>query len=211
MGSTVDRDHLFAGLDEYFERSLAEHGASPLGVDWNSAESQERRFEQLLKVCERDSRLSLIDYGCGYGALLPYMRAQGYDVDYTGFDVSERMIAHARAVCEGAGPCRFTTDEAELEPVDYVVASGLFNLRLEVGDDAWRDYVVETIGSLDRLSRSGFAFNMLTIYSDPEQRRPDLYYAEPSFFFDLCKRRFSRNVALLHDYDLYEFTVIVRK
>jgi hypothetical protein len=27
----------------------------------------------------------------------------------------------------------------------------------------------------------------------------------------LCKRRFSRNVALLHDYDLYEFTVLVRK
>ena len=211
MGSAIDRDHLFAGLDHYFERSLDEHGPSPLGVDWNSAESQERRFEELLRVCEREPGLSLIDYGCGYGALLPYMRARGYEVDYTGFDVSERMIAHAKAACEGARRCRFTTTEAELEPTDYVVASGLFNLRLDVGDEPWRDYVVETIGSFDRLSRSGFAFNMLTSYSDPERRRPDLYYADPSFFFDLCKRRFSRNVALLHDYDLYEFTVIVRK
>ena len=29
--------------------------------------------------------------------------------------------------------------------------------------------------------------------------------------FDLCKRRFSTRVALLHDYPLFEFTVIVRK
>jgi hypothetical protein len=29
--------------------------------------------------------------------------------------------------------------------------------------------------------------------------------------FDLCKRRYSRNVALLHDYEIYEFTILVRK
>ena len=29
--------------------------------------------------------------------------------------------------------------------------------------------------------------------------------------FDLCKRRYSPRVALLHDYPLYEFTVLVRK
>jgi hypothetical protein len=29
--------------------------------------------------------------------------------------------------------------------------------------------------------------------------------------FDICKRKFSRNVALLHDYGLYEFTILVRK
>ena len=41
--------------------------------------------------------------------------------------------------------------------------------------------------------------------------RPDLYYADPCELFDRCKRRYSRNVALLHDYDLYEFTILVRK
>ena len=211
MPAALDRERLFAGLDRYFERTLAEHGPSARGVDWGSAESQERRFGELLKVCREKSGGSLIDYGCGYGALLPYMRARGYDLDYTGFDVSERMIEQAGRVSRAERGARFTSDEAELEPVDYVVASGLFNLRLDVSDDAWRGYVVETIGSLDRLSRSGFAFNMLTIYSDPERMRTDLYYGDPAFFFDLCKREFSRNVALLHDYDLYEFTIIVRK
>jgi hypothetical protein len=51
---------------------------------------------------------------------------------------------------------------------------------------------------------------VLSLYSDPERRRPDLFYADPLFLFDYCKTRFSKAVALLHDYPLYEFTVLVR-
>ena len=91
------------------------------------------------------------------------------------------------------------------------MASGVFNLRLEVEDEAWRDYVLETLETVDRLSTRGFAFNMLTSYSDADRMRPDLYYGDPCFFFDHCKRRFSRHVALLHDYGLYEFTIVVRR
>ena len=45
--------------------------------------------------------------------------------------------------------------------------------------------------------------------SDPDRMRDDLYYADPCFFFDHCMRRFSRRVALLHDYELFDFTMLV--
>ena len=51
---------------------------------------------------------------------------------------------------------------------------------------------------------------MLTRYADPPLMRDDLYYADPTRYFAVCKERYSRNVALLHDYDLYEFTLLVR-
>ena len=41
--------------------------------------------------------------------------------------------------------------------------------------------------------------------------RPYLYYADPLFLFDYCKKKYSKSVALLHDYGLYEFTILVRK
>jgi len=41
--------------------------------------------------------------------------------------------------------------------------------------------------------------------------RPDLHYADPCVLFDRCKRRHSPRVALLHDYGLWEFTILVRK
>jgi SAM-dependent methyltransferase len=206
----MDRKRFFASLESYFERTLAEHGATPKGVDWNSAQAQELRFGQLMGVLAGDDPFSLVDYGCGYGALVPYLRRRGLDFSYQGFDVSERMVAHARGLHERAG-VTFTTSDRELEPADYAVASGVFNLRMDIDDEAWTAYALQTIESLDALCERGFAFNMLTMYSDRDRMRPDLYYGDPALYFSYCKERFSRNVALLHDYDLYEFTIIVRK
>jgi SAM-dependent methyltransferase len=210
MPGTLDRAIFFGKLERYFERTLAEHGATAKGVDWRSPEAQEARFRQVVKVCEKGDPLSLIDYGCGYGALAHYMLEQGYDITYQGFDINPQMIEIAQTRNRRPDRWAFVSDESELEPADYTIGCGLFSLRLDVDDESWKTYVLETLESLDRLSRRGFSFNMLTKYSDPPLMRPDLYYADPCFYFDHCKRRFSRNVALLHDYDLYEFTIIVR-
>ena len=57
---------------------------------------------------------------------------------------------------------------------------------------------------------AGFGFNVLTLYSDADKRRADLYYADPLELFTHCRLTFSRFVTLLHDYPLYEFTLLVR-
>jgi hypothetical protein len=57
----------------------------------------------------------------------------------------------------------------------------------------------------------GFAFNMLTLYSDVEKRAMHLHFADPLRYFDLCKRNYAHYVTLLHDYPLYEFTILVKK
>ena len=94
---------------------------------------------------------------------------------------------------------------------DYIVASGIFNLKKSVTNDDWKQYILEVLKEFHSHSKKGFAFNCLTSYSDAEYMRDDLYYADPLFWFDYAKKHFSRNVALLHDYELYDFTVLVRK
>ena len=108
------------------------------------------------------------------------------------------------------GRCRFTAQARELEPASYTVASGIFNVKLEADDGAWERYVESTLETMARLSSDGFAFNMLTRFADAELMRTDLYYGDPMHYFALCKERYSRYVALLHDYELFEFTVLVR-
>jgi SAM-dependent methyltransferase len=195
---------------DYYDSRFAEFGATPAGVDWNSSESQSSRFEQLLAVASDLATFSVLDYGCGYGALRHWLVQKQIDCQYVGFDVSTTMIEHARRVfADGAE--EFVSDIEALSPQDIAVASGIFNVKLDTPDAEWETYVFHLLAQLDRLSRLGFAFNMLTSYSDSEKMRADLYYGDPLVFFDHCKRSFSRNVALLHDYDLYEFTILVRK
>lgn len=205
----MDQNRLFDEYDAYYAPALAKYGASPEGVNWNSAEAQENRFDQFVKLLPADAPFSLNDYGCGYGALADYLADAGRQVDYHGFDVSEPMIELARSSTKSPA-ARFTTQLDDLRPADFTVANGVFTLQLDTPDDAWLDYVLGQIGVIANLSTQGFGFNLLTSYSDPDRRRPDLYYADPTFYFDYCKRTFSRNVALLHDYGEWEFTIWVR-
>jgi SAM-dependent methyltransferase len=202
---------LLDAVQRYYSEKVTEHGPTAKGVDWNSEASQELRFEQLLKVCDFASTFTINDYGCGYGALVRYLEERGWRFRYTGFDISARMLEQARELVGDSERYRFVADADELERADYTVASGIFNVRLDAGDDAWETHVLATLDRLDALSERGFAFNMLTSYSDPDRMRPDLYYADPRAIFDRCKRSYSRWVALLHDYGLYEFTILVRK
>jgi hypothetical protein len=106
---------------------------------------------------------------------------------------------------------RFISSSKPDQIADYGIASGIFNVRLGRNDAEWSQYLQLTLDLINETSRDGFAFNCLTSYSDKDKMRNYLYYADPCQLFDLCKRRYSRQVSLLHDYGLYEFTILVRK
>ena len=203
-------ERLAADSARYYSGKFEQHGPTARGVDWNSEQTQALRFDQLLKVADPGPEpFSINDYGCGYGALVDHLEARSLRFRYSGFDLSAPMIDHARA--HHSTDCRWTTDEGELQVADYTVASGLLNVKQDADAKAWHEYCLQVIDKLASLSSRGFAWNMLTSYSDADRMRPDLYYADPRELFDYCKRKHGRNVALLHDYGLYEFTMIVRK
>jgi SAM-dependent methyltransferase len=196
---------------KYYSSKIKQFGPCPQGVDWNSEKSQILRFEQILKVCRSTMNFSINDFGCGYGALVDYMMEQDYKFSYYGFDLSSAMINQAKKLYSSLSNCSFITDGGVLQRRDYSVASGVFNVRQNESIHIWKKYVSEILDQLDCLSSHGFSFNMLTKYSDVELRRNSLYYADPSYYFDLCKKKYSKNVSILHDYDLFEFTILVRK
>lgn len=206
MSDIPNLDH----VKSYFDKRIREHGASPRGSDWNSETSQNARFDQLLKVVESKS-FSILDYGCGYGALADYLATKGFEADYYGYDILESAIETARQAHRDKPRRTFFTDKSQVPVCDYVVASGIFNFRGEQSFEEWTDYVLGVLNELHRLSQRGFSSNFLTKYSDADRMRSDLYYADPLFLFDYCKRNFSKNVALLHDYYLYDFTLLIRK
>ncbi|HKU68668.1 MAG TPA: methyltransferase [Candidatus Baltobacteraceae bacterium] len=195
-------------IDAYYTARLAEHGATPRGVDWNSTESQHLRFEQFLRAIPPSGPVSVLDYGCGYGAFYEFVTKLNPQVRYVGFDVAAAMIETAQSRYPDA---RFTADFSSLQPADVVIASGIFNVKMDVSVHEWESYVFETLERMSALAKSAMAFNMLTMYSDADRMRADLYYADPHRMFDWCRTRYGRWIATLHDYGLYEFTTIARK
>jgi hypothetical protein len=179
-------DDIKSTVNDYYTDKLNRFGPSFQGVDWNSRESQELRFEQLLKICDISSPFVLNDLGCGYGT-----------------QKAELLFGDQKN-------CRFFNGDA-LQTADYTVASGLFNVKLDISEKNWQSYVFNVLESMNQSSNKGFSFNMLTQYSDKEHMKDTLYYPDPCFYFDYCKKNFSPHIALLHDYPLYEFSILVKK
>jgi SAM-dependent methyltransferase len=207
-----DPVHLGEDIIKFYTDRLKSYGNSSQGVGWKNDLAQDTRFEQLCKVITSKNGFSVNDLGCGTGKLYFFLQQQGYEFVYKGYDILDEMVnAAIAAITDPTAVIKKINDSQEMEDADYSVGSGIFNIKYNTEYDVWTKHVVASIHSMNEKSRLGFSFNCLTKYSDKEFMQDYLYYADPLFLFDYCKTNFSRNVSLLHDYDQYDFTIIVRK
>ena len=127
-------------------------------LGWKGAESQIRRFEVLAGMGDL-SGCSVLDLGCGYGDLKPFLDQRFSHVVYTGVD---QMHEFVREAARRYGKCPnirffigdFTT--MALPRVDYVFASGAFGYRSE--DPGFPGNMIRRIY---HAAEKGVAFNML--------------------------------------------------
>lgn len=199
--------------NSFYSDKLLKHGNSAQGVGWKNEDAQKIRFDQLAKIIEGDTKFTINDLGCGTGGFVEYLQKQPIPFTYHGYDISTEMIERANQNIDKKDLYHFSViPNAEAMAVaDYTIASGIFNLRFGQTAEEWLQYMLKTITTMNEKSMLGFAFNALTKYSDTELMKEELYYTDPLFMFDYCKTNFSKNVALLHDYRQYDFTILVRK
>ena len=117
---------------------------------------------------------SISDVGCGVGDLLAFLRTSGWrTARYDGFDIVPEMIDAARRKQRGRGgrfQVRDVLTEGFPRRYDYVVASGIFNLRVVRHDRFLRRMVEAMYGACLR----GVAFNVL----QPVWREADKAYEQ---------------------------------
>lgn len=206
--------HVDNKILDFYTQHVKDFGNSSQGVGWKNDSAQLIRFAQLVKVIQDSEKFSINDLGCGSGRFYHYLLSEKYvPTCYNGYDILAEMIQMAQ---DSLLPNPIVSlsriqSASDMHIADYTVASGIFNVKYEAEETEWLHHILSTLETMNRKSKLGFAFNLLTKYSDKEFMQSYLYYADPLFLFDFCKKHFSKNVALLHDYFQYDFTIIVRK
>lgn len=195
---------------DLYSDNLADHGTGARSVGWRDASGHLLRFRKLSEVIDPvGGPFSVNDLGCGYGSLYGFLKDRGLPLArYRGHDISEAMLREAQAAINDSD-AEFSS-APQLDCIaDYSIASGIFNVRFSETEAAWKDYILTTLHNMNEFSARGFSFNLLTSYVDWKEEH--LFYGDPCFFFDYCKRNFSHAVSLLHDTRLWEWTMVVRK
>ena len=186
-----------ARINRAYATRLGRHGPTPQGVFWNSQKTQSARFAALLAAISNDqttwrrasSTPVIADMGCGYGALLAYMRARP-DLaawTYNGIDITPAMIRACRAQYPDMA-ARFTIGRAPPVPVDYCLFSGTFNLCLINDPARWQRYILDALIPCWRASGRGMVLNLLCA-AIPTIRN-HIYYASRDSMVAALETRF---------------------
>ena len=187
----------------FYENCLKREKGEVRRVGWRSRERQNLRFQILCEIGNL-TNTSILDIGCGLGALGEFLRKK-MPLDYTGYEICGKMANEARKLRPYLKIKEVDILEKKVkERFDWVLSSGIFNLRLK---DNFL-FLEEVLNKSFQFCKLGAAFNMLSTYVDYQD--PNLYYVKPEKVFSLAKK-ISKRVVLRYDYMPYEFTIYLYK
>lgn len=199
-------------ISKDYSQRVTDYGSTPSAVGWSDLETQRLRFIQLQKIIEvNEHAFSLSDLGCGYGAFvqtLPENLQQRMSA-YKGYDISEKMIEVAKENFKSDPKYTFFLSSNIQEKTDYVIASGIFNHHFGADAKDWWAHIIKTISHMHEQAKKGIAFNIMSAYVDYQEDY--IYYCDPMDMLRVCLDSFGRNVRLYHDYNLFEFTILIKK
>lgn len=184
---------------EYFSNRLKKYGFSHKTLSWESPFTQNSRFVELLKICtmgKKYNNFSLLDYGCGLGHLYKFIKEEGvldsWQISYVGVDINRELLLEAQKNFPSA--LFLLKDKSVFEKnYDYIVCSGLYNLKFSEDFDISNFYTQE-IKRLFYCATEGVAVNFQTqnaLLLIPEKNRElektRFYFHDPQKVFDDLK------------------------
>jgi len=195
-------------LHDHYRNTFLKYGATSKGVDWGDKEwTAELRQAKMLEVIKdtAGNTVSLLDVGCGYGALADVIKGCQRNVAYAGIDVVAEMISEAK---KRHPDCEFISGdimEVDIGKHDYVVCNGILTQKLETTNLEMDQFANKLIKRMFELCNVAIAFNVMS--TKVNYFSNNLYYRNPAELFSWCVSEVSESIKLDHSYPLYEYTI----
>lgn len=180
------------------------HGDRPEAVRWSPA-GQLLHYRAMLDIGDVDGS-KILDYGCGKGDFYWFLKDSGISVEYSGFDINDKLIALAKQKFPGVDFRVFDIEKDRLtEEFDYIFLCGVFNLRIQGLDETIKNTLTKLFSSCG----IALAFNALSAYNP--RKDFELHYVYPEEMISFAAKNLSPHISLRHDRMNYDFTMFVYK
>jgi SAM-dependent methyltransferase len=198
----------YGALNEYYNELLDSHGFSAKAVSWRDEAFQQFRFASIAQAFDQErGPFTVYEVGCGLGHLRDFLREHFPNASYSGADINPKMVE--RALQRDSSLAVEHRDIVNDPPpqADYVVASGIFNLRMQHTDEAWETIVRSVLKAMYATAKRGIAANFLSSHVD--WKREIAYHQDPARTLQFALTELSRFAEVRHAYYPWEFTLAV--
>lgn len=198
----------YSDITEFYNALLDDHGFSSKAVAWRNEEFQNRGFASIAQAFAHElGPFSVYEVGCGLGHLHDFLAQHFPTASYRGGDINTKMIERALQRDPTLKVERRDIVKDPPEPADYVVESGIFNLRMQHTDDVWESVVRSVLKAMFASAKRAIAANFLTSHVD--WKRDRAYHPDPARMLTFAMTDLSRFAEIRHAYYPWEYTLIV--
>ena len=174
-------------------------------VRWGSMELQVARLEVMADIVwNAQWTFTILDVGCGLGALVDHLELDYQKSAYHGIDIVEESIVAAKHKFKGIPKVAFETHDLrdEPRPADAVIASGTFTISNDEIFWSMLDAMWESAKVL-------MAFNVKSTWApdDCASAGGISYLRDPAETLKECRERYTRNLKLDCSYLDHDFTI----
>jgi len=190
---------------QFYGSLFQKYGDTPQSCGW-SPEGQKFRFEKLINIAALDNK-KILDIGCGLGHLYPFILKRYKNVEYTGVDINQKMIAYAQKKYKKARfICRDILEYPLKERFGFAFISGIFNDSI-IPDAT--NFLKRMISETFKMCDYGLAFNFISTYVNLNSKSQACH--DPVTILDYCINNITRKVSLFHHYDRCEVCLFLYK
>ena len=199
-------------LHNHYKKTFLKHGANSKGVDWGDKEwAGLLRQQKMLEVIRPNLKpVSLLDVGCGYGALADLINERRLNISYTGLDVVPDMVDAAIKRHPNSDFICGDIMTADLNSYDYIVCNGILTQKLNASTLEMNQFANELIKKMFSHCNIGIAFNVMSTYVNFQ--KDHLHYRNPSELLAWCMSEMTPNIKLDCSYEQwYEYSLYLYK
>lgn len=188
-----------------YREAFKKHGRSEEALLWGK-NKQAVRFAALCRHIP-DCPGSLLDYGCGLGDLIPWLRAHRPAMTYTGADAVGEFIASNRTAFPGHDFRLITIPGDVIGRFDHVVCSGVFNLNPDRDHESHWLHVRAAVLAL--FAKTKISLHIDFLAHDTDFRKPSAYHQDAKELVRFVETQVSKRYCLDRTYMPYEFCISI--
>ena len=178
-----------------------------MALQWQTRAAARTRYKNL--VCNIDfKRKSVLDVGCGFGDIIPFIKKRAQIFSYTGVDLVPEFIDFAKNKYPNF---EFIERDYFTRPLkkkfDIIITCGTLNSNIKNSLE-YRQKAIQTMfGHASEL----VAFNMAGGYPQPKNARKNrVYYVDSHQIFKFCQS-LTPKIIFRHHYRFNDFTIVMYK
>jgi len=216
------------GKLESYRRTYKKYGVNARALQYTSRQAQEKRLRELVADIDFEDHRpigplarrgkSVLDVGCGFGDIIPFISEKTKSFEYTGVDLVPEFIEVARErypnhrflianYFNNPLMSKHETQAPLMTKFDIVITSGTLNANIK---NPYR-YRKKAIKIMWEHSNEIVAFNMAGGNPQPQNKKGNrVYYADLNKIVDFCKS-LTTNIIIRKDYSPNDFTILLFK